>query len=108
MEQIHPKLGPVRGLLNHRISMAHFDLIQIVPSDVLKPFIENYWIIVWDLRGKSDYVQENLPFPNLHFVVDPYGTSGVFGVHMGVFTYRLSGKGRLFGAKFWPGAFSAF
>ena len=102
------ELPKVRGLLNQRISLAHFDLIRILPCKKLVPFIENYWVIVWDLTGKPDYLQENLPHPSMHMVIDPKGVSGVFGVHRGVFSYRLSGKGRLFGVKFRPGAFRAF
>jgi len=108
MEDGSKKLLPARGLLNQHISMQHFDLLRIEPSPDLAPFVENYWIIIWDLSGKPDYVQQNLPHANLHMVIDPFATSGIFGVHTGVFDYRLSGIGRLIGAKFKPGAFSAF
>ncbi len=101
-------IPPARGLLNQHISMRHFDLLRIKPSPDLAAFVENYWIITWDLSGKPDYVQQNLPHANLHMVIDPFATSGVFGVHTGVFEYRLCGTGRLIGAKFKPGAFSAF
>ncbi|VAW20645.1 Transcriptional regulator, AraC family [hydrothermal vent metagenome] len=108
MGDISKKLQPVRGLLNQHVSMQHFDLLRIEPSLDLADFVENYWIITWDLSGKPDYVQQNLPYANLHLVIDPFATSGIFGVHTGVFDYRLCGAGRLIGAKFKAGAFSAF
>ena len=108
MEKTAPNIAPASGLINHRVSMAHFDLIRIGPSDALKPFVENYWIILWDLSGKPDYVQENLPHPSINLVVDPMGQSGIFGAQNHKFVYRLSGAGRIFGVKFWPGAFYNF
>lgn len=108
METVSCNLAPARGLLNQRMSMEHFDLIRIMPSRALTPFVENYWIILWDLAGKPDYVQENMPHPSVNMVIDPNGQTGIFGIHSGKFSYRLSGTGRIFGVKFWPGAFYSF
>lgn len=103
-EHTTPDLGPARGLLHAKVSMEHFDLTRVSPSPALGDFIENYWIIEWDLRGKPDYCQENLPHPSPNLVIDPSGTTGLFGLQTERFTYTLSGQGRIFGTKFWPGA----
>lgn len=102
------KLKQPRGLLQHRISMQHFDLIRITPSEDVGMFIENYWLIEWDLRNKPSYTQQNLPHPSQHLVVDPHQDTGIFGLSSGKFTYTLEGIGRIFGVKFWPGAFRCF
>ncbi len=108
MEYSAPDIAPASGLMHKRMSMAHFDLIRIAPSEKLRLFVENYWIVLWDLTGKPDFVQENLPHPSVNMVIDPQGQTGIFGVRTGRFSYRLSGSGKLFGAKFRPGAFAPF
>ena len=108
MEITSPKVAPARGLLHQKMSMEHFDLIRIAPSDALKPFVENYWIIVWDRGDAPAYTQENLPHPSQHMVIDPLGQSGLFGIQTGKFTYTLENSGRIFGVKFWPGACHTF
>ena len=49
-----------------------------------------------------------MPHPSVNLVIDPQGQTGIFGVQTGRFTYLLSGAGKLFGAKFRPGAFAPF
>ncbi len=108
MERTGPDIAPSSGLLSKRVSMEHFDLIRIAPSDVLRPFIENYWIVLWDLTGKPAYSQENLPHPSVNMVVVPGDITGIFGVQTGKWVYRLEGAGRIFGIKFKPGCFKPF
>ncbi|WP_051213555.1 helix-turn-helix domain-containing protein [Maritalea myrionectae] len=103
MEKSDPQLGPARGLIAKRLSMAEFDLTRIVPSDGAARWIENYWVIEWDRGEKPVYRQENLPHPSAHFVLDPQAGSGLFGVQTHRFFYELVGKGRVIGAKFHPG-----
>lgn len=108
MEVLSGKVPTSRGLLHERMSMAHFDLVRIAPSDALLPFVENYWLILWDLKGKPPYRQQNLPHPSVNMVIVPGGESGVFGVQTGVWNYTLEGSGRAFGVKFRPGMFRPF
>lgn len=74
----------------------------------LSQFVENYWLVSWDLSDKPDYIQNNLPHPSQSLVIDPSGKSAIFGIQLGKFSYHLKDKGRLFGIKFWPGAFHTF
>lgn len=108
MEKSAPSISPSRGLLHETVSLSHFDLIRVAPSEKLAPFVENYWIILWDRQAEPPYLQENLPHPSQHLVIDPQGQSGIFGVQTGKFIYELARSGRIFGTKFWPGAFRAF
>lgn len=96
------------GLIQKSISLEHFDLTLLSPSKDLEAFVENYWVITWDLTGKQPYTQENLPHPSQHMVIDPQGKTGIFGVPLTRFNYKLESAGRIFGTKFWPGAFSCF
>ena len=94
-----------RGLIERHISQQHFDLTIISPSDPLAGLIANYWLVEWDLPADTQYSQLNLPHASQHLVVDPQIQSGVFGITSGAFEYQLSGRGRVFGAKFLPGHF---
>jgi AraC-like DNA-binding protein len=106
---IDPKAKPARGLLHRTTSFEHFELTRFEPSDDLKPHIEHHWMLLYDLSGKPDYLQRNLSHPTQHVVVNTKGgESGIFGAATDVFTYLLSGRGRVFGTKFWPGRFRTF
>lgn len=96
-----------RGLLNPRAGEKHFQLSRYPPAPDLSFFVERYWIIHWDLRGRAPYVSENLPYPCVNLVVERQ-QSGIFGVVTGKFTHLLEGGGKVFGLKFRPGAFYPF
>jgi AraC-like DNA-binding protein len=103
-----PVTRPARGLLQQKRSFEHFELTLFEPSADLAPFVEHYWMILWDLTGRSGYTQQNLSHPSQHLVLDPQGQSGLFGMYSGTFTYRMEGSGRVLGTKFRPGAFRGF
>lgn len=97
------------GILNPAVVGERFRLSRRAPSADLAPFVERYWVVEWDLRGRESYPQETLPHPCVNLVVDGGGSSGVFGVvGRGKFSYEISGKGRVFGIKFRPGGFHPF
>lgn len=104
----NPSPRPARGLLQQRRSFENFELIRFEPSSALAPFVENYWLIQWDLTGRPPYDQQNLSHPSQHLVINPQGQTGIFGVSTGTFNYRLEHSGRVLGTKFWPGAFFGF
>ena len=102
------KNGPT-GILNPAAGGGKFRLSRHAPSADLTPFVERYWVVEWDLRGREPYRQETLPHPCVNLVVDGRGPSGVFGVvQRGRFFYELVGQGRVFGVKFRPGGFYPF
>jgi len=97
-----------KGLIEKHVSMQHFDLTTVTPSRALAHVVAHYWIVEWDLPEGQIYKQENLPHASQHIVLDPQYESGVFGLTSGAFSYRLEGKGRVFGCKFHPGQFRRF
>lgn len=99
---------PARGLLHRRASLEHFDLFRFEPSEDLSGWIEHHWMILHDLGDEPPYRQRNLSHPNQHVVINPGGDTGIFGAATGMFEYVLAGTGRVFGSKFWPGAFRPF
>lgn len=101
-------IGKPRGVLNSRLGEERFRLSRYLPSRDLEFFVERYWIVEWDLRDREPYLQETLPHPAVNLVIEK-GASGIYGVvSRGKFAYLLTGKGRVFGVKFRPGAFYPF
>lgn len=97
---------PARGLLHRAESFKNFELLRLAASEDLEPFIEHFWLVIWDLD--APYTQENLPHPSQHLVIDPVGGTGIFGLQRAKFTYRLEGRGAVVGTKFRPGMFRGF
>jgi AraC-like DNA-binding protein len=103
----NPLSGSSKGILNPQIGGQKFQLVRPLPSADLSYFVEQYWIITWDLRGQEPFVQETLPFPSIHLVFEK-NNSRVYGIERGKFARRLENVGRVFGIKFRPGAFYPF
>ncbi|KQU99424.1 hypothetical protein ASC68_08670 [Devosia sp. Root105] len=101
-------MKPARGLLHKRTSFEHFELTRFEPSDDLADWVEHHWMILYDLGDRPPYTQRNLSHPNQHLVIDSRGETGIFGAATGVFETTLTGSGRVFATKFWPGAFRPF
>ena len=93
-----------RGILNPGMVGQRFTLTRLLPSPDLRPFIERYWIVAWDLRGQEPHIQETLPYPCAHLVFEA-GLTRVFGVMTGKYARELAGQGRVLGVKFWPAGF---
>jgi AraC-like DNA-binding protein len=105
--ELTEKPGPHRGVLDLAHAEQNFVLRRYFPSARLAPFVEHFWIIHWDLRGRPDYTSEVLPHPsvNLAFTRE---RGWITGVTTGKYTYRLEGAGDVLGIQFRPGAFRAF
>lgn len=100
-------IGKPRGILNVKAGEKKFQLSRHLPAQDLSFFVELYWIVSWDLRGQEPYMQETLPYPCVHLVIEK-DHSRVYGVETGRFTRLLENEGRVFGIKFKPGAFYPF
>lgn len=96
-----------RGILDRKAGEAKFRLSRHLASPGLDFFIEQYWIVSWDLRGQPPQRQETLPHPTIHLVFEK-DNSLLFGVPTGKFTRLLEGQGAVFGIKFRPGGFYPF
>lgn len=96
-----------RGVLNRSESTENFSLSRHFPSDELSFFVEHFWIVRWDLRGKEPFRQDVLSHPSVHLVFEKENTR-IWGVVTGKFTRVLKDKGKVLGIKFRPGGFYPF
>jgi AraC-like DNA-binding protein len=102
-----PQAGPPRGILNPGAVRQKITLSRQLAAPALRPLVEHYWIVRWDLRGEAPHTADTLPHPSVHWVTE-VGRSYVLGIGTGRFTRRLEGRGRTFGVKFRPGGFYPF
>jgi len=101
------KPGIGKGILDPHGRDQLFDAALYLPCTALEPFVEHYWTVRWDRRGRPSHVQHTLPYPAVHVAFEP-GRSGVVGVIRGRFERTLEGHGRVFGIKFHPAGFFPF
>ena len=97
------KSSELRGILNKQQSEQHYHLARYNPNQQLAHFVEQYWIVNWDLTNKKSHLQENLPHPNLHLVIEG-NSARIVGIISKKYGYLLEGKGEIFGVKFLPAA----
>jgi AraC-like DNA-binding protein len=90
----------------HRLAVGEFAHGRFEAPDELADRIEHFWSVRWNLEGLPPQVQETLPHPNVHLVVEP-GSVAAWGVHTGRWTRTLQGRSSAFGIKFRPGGFRA-
>jgi AraC-like DNA-binding protein len=96
-----------RGILDPAEGFEHFRLHRRPPAPDLAPFVEQHWVVEWDLRGREPYTSEVLPYPSFHLVVED-GGAFLYGVGADRFSRRLEGRGGAVGAKFVPGGAHPF
>ncbi|MFF8868562.1 DUF6597 domain-containing transcriptional factor [Streptomyces massasporeus] len=103
-----------RGIVDPSGLLDHVRFRRHEPAEPLRRYIEWYWLIDWDLP--APYASHIVPHPcvNLTFQWDESGeTQGppyaeVTGVALGLYTRKLTGRGRVCGAKFRPGGFRPY
>ncbi len=95
---------PSNGILDFERGLKRFHLERLPPADELRPWIDAYWIVSWNLAPGEVHRQTNLPQASVHAAVEPEGAF-LYGVPGRVFTREISGRGTVFGIKFRPGAF---
>ena len=104
---VRPKPGIGKGVLHAHGARDKFSVGRFHPSEDLAPLVEHLWTVSWDLGEGPPHVQETLPDPSVHIVLER-GASEVVGVLRGRFRRRLVGAGRVFAAKLHPGGFFPF
>lgn len=90
----------------HRLPVGQFAHGRVAAPPDLADRVEHFWCVRWNLDGLPPQVQETLPHPNVHIVIEP-GEAAAWGVHSGRWTRTLAGRSMAFGIKFRPGAFRA-
>jgi AraC-like DNA-binding protein len=101
-----PGPGP-RGILNRQPGNGNVRHARHLPAEELRPFVDCYWMVRWDLRGQPPQLAETLPHPCVYWVTE-LGQSAIHGVGTGRFVRLLEGRGRVFGVRFRPGGFQPF
>jgi AraC-like DNA-binding protein len=112
------RAATLRGILRPAETAERADLRRDSPvTENLRPFVERYWSVRWDLAGGPPFRSEVLSHPSVNVTVES-GTEPRFGFPMpavllhGVvtrrFTVDLVGAGRVTAVKFRPGGFTAF
>jgi AraC-like DNA-binding protein len=96
-----------RGVLGPGSGAGVFDHQRRLPSPGLAELVEHFWYVSWNMQGLSTHVQETLPHPNVHLVIEEK-QDGIYGVHTARYTRLLEGKSFAFGVKFRAGGFQPF
>lgn len=96
-----------RGVLYPGLTATKIRLARPEPDPQLAPFVENHWIVAWDLRGGKPYESRTLPHPSVHLVFEEPHPS-VYGIVRGPFVREIAELGHVFGVKFHPGGFRPF
>ncbi|TDB84951.1 AraC family transcriptional regulator [Actinomadura sp. KC216] len=102
-----------RGILRARTGLERFQVERIAPPDPLAPFVEFFWVLHWDLRGRAPHRQKVLTRPNVHMTFTNYWTGRktrgrIVGVVRDEFVEEIAGDGRVVGVGFRPGGFRPF
>ncbi|WP_416983255.1 AraC family transcriptional regulator [Streptomyces sp. T028] len=100
-----------RGIVDPAGLLTRVRFRRHLPAEPLRRHVETYWLIDWDLP--EPYASHVVPHPavNLTFQWDedegpPYGE--LTGVALGLYTRKLTGRGRVCGVKFHPGGFRPY
>jgi AraC-like DNA-binding protein len=109
--------APIRGVVGRAGSASTFDLDRWAPSDATARFVEHFWSVSWDLRDRGPFDSTVITFPSLHLTHEwgddgarhgfPLPNTLVHGVVERVFHTTISERGRVVGARFRPGGFTA-
>ncbi|WP_165825057.1 helix-turn-helix domain-containing protein [Mycolicibacter senuensis] len=105
------------GVVGRAGSTSAFDLTRWAPTPPNDEFVEHFWSVRWDLRGRDPHDNAVITFPAVHLTHE-WGTDQlrhghrlpatlVHGVVTRVFQTRISGCGAVVGARFRPGGYAA-
>ncbi|MEU6859190.1 helix-turn-helix domain-containing protein [Glycomyces sp. NPDC046736] len=97
-----------KGLLRPQQAARHIDLRRYPVTGALGMYVERYWAVHWDLPEGTAYESVVIPHPCANLSFMPVIGAEVHGPGVAVSRHPLAGRGRVFGAKFRPGGFTAF
>ncbi|MFR0358910.1 DUF6597 domain-containing transcriptional factor [Streptomyces sediminimaris] len=99
-----------RGIVDAAELFARVRFRRREPARPLRPYLEHYWLIDWDLT--QPYASHVVPHPSVNIVFQRYGGQEPFaevsGIGLELFTQKLEGRGRVCGIQFRPGGFRPF
>ena len=103
------KTDAPRGVLRNGLTDPQcFRHERYHPSPDLSVYVEHYWVVEWDLRGKTPQLAETLPHPSVHMVFEKDGKSRIRGPARQKFSTTLKDRGGVFAVKFTPAGFHPF
>ncbi len=106
---IRRKTDPPRGVLKTDVvDRNRYRHDRYHPSPDLDPYVEHYWVVEWDLSGRTPELAETLPHPSVHMIFEAGGKSRIMGASRAKFSSVLKDKGGVFAVKFTPGGFYPF
>jgi AraC-like DNA-binding protein len=102
-----------RGILNARVARENFELTRLPAPPGLDAYVEFFWVLEWDLRGREPHRQQVLTRPTVHMTFTSYLTGGgtrarIVGVVRDEFAEEIADEGRVVGVGFLPGGFRPF
>ncbi|MER5961885.1 helix-turn-helix domain-containing protein [Streptomyces sp. NPDC002057] len=106
-----------RGIVDPAELLSRVRFRRHTPAPELRPYLEHYWLIDWELP--EPYATHVVPHPSVNIVFQRYGALGapakpadasaeVAGIGLGLFTQKLAETGRVCGVQFRPGGFRPF
>ncbi|MFJ7419919.1 DUF6597 domain-containing transcriptional factor [Streptomyces uncialis] len=99
-----------RGIVDADELLARVRFRRYLPAGALRPYLEHYWLIDWDLT--EPYATHVVPHPSVNIVFQRDGDQEprgeVAGIGLGLFTRKLERRGRVSGVQFRPGGFRPF
>ncbi|MEU8761120.1 AraC family transcriptional regulator [Streptomyces sp. NPDC048659] len=99
-----------RGIVDAAELLTRVRFRRRSPAPPLRPYLEHYWLIDWDLS--EPYASRVVPHPSVNIVCERGQDTGDFavlsGIGTGLFTKTLTGTGRVCGVQFRPGGFRPF
>ncbi|TVX93712.1 helix-turn-helix domain-containing protein [Paenibacillus agilis] len=96
-----------KGILNAKTGDQTYALTRFHPSPKLSAFVQHYWVVQWDVRGKAPYPQTVLSHPNVNLIVER-DMARIYGVSRTTSTRLIEDHGWVVGVKFKPGGFYPF
>lgn len=96
-----------RGIVRPEEGLRRFSLHRCAPSPEVGRFVDRYWIVRWDLRGREPHIQRVLSHPVVNVVFEQ-GHAEVHGVTTRTTERTLEGAGRVLGVMFRPAGFRPF
>lgn len=102
--------GDTRGIVDADGLFARVRFRRRAADATLRPYVEHYWLIDWDLE--QPHIARVVPHPSVNVVFQRRAAqppeAEVAGVGRGLFSITLEGAGRVCGVQFRPGGFRPF
>ena len=103
------------GILRPEEFARHVELRRLPPAPDLAPWVENHWVLRWDLPAGTAYPSQVLPHPTVNLTVErgvrrpeaPAAAVLVTGPVTRRFDVETTGRGWVWGVRFRPGGFAA-